>query len=150
VSLLGGAQFVKTGAGDRQAFLLAAPTLTSGQFDITSPTSPVLTVSEGPFNLHGEGEGTFHIGFGCTTCTPGASEEFPGPIRFTVSGATLSEFTANDEGQFFAADLILSNGKTGEVSSDSIEHTRVPEPSTLVLVLSGLTAGLIYGLFRDR
>jgi hypothetical protein len=149
VSLNTGFDFVKTGAGDSQAFeLVGTPPgspVHASQFTITSPTTPVLTVGQGSFT--GAASGAFQFGISCPSCSGGASDEFFGPIHFTVSDATLAQLAVqNDHGQFFAADIITPTMNTGVVSANSVTATTVPEPSTLVLMLSGfalVAAGIL-------
>jgi hypothetical protein len=78
--------------------------------------------------------GDFLYSIDCPGCGPGASNAKPGPLTFTVfsaGGLSPDDFIANAGGFYFAADIIGATGNTGNVAA-------VPEPTTLVLLTSGL------------
>ena len=63
-----------------------------------------------------------------------------GPLSFTVSsatGVTIANFFANSGGYFFAADIMGTNGNTGNVGAKGPSST-VPEPISSALVGGGL------------
>lgn len=142
-TLTSGDEFVKTGAGDALEFQLSAtPTsitnLSSG-FSVTSGSQ-----SASAF-------GSFSNGISCSGCGNGASSPLPGPITFDVYGVTTADFVANSDGNYFASDILGSNGKTGNVGSDSGVDPPVgtPEPGTLGLVCTGAIMAFA-GFLRRR
>lgn len=94
--------------------------------------------------------GTPGLPSGTPTCGPGASNQVPPPLKFTVSLANGNALNISDFGSdlyssggtthnvFFAADIYdTTTGNTGAVGA------QVPEPSTLALLgctLVGVTA----------
>lgn len=142
-NLTSGDEFVKTGAGDALEFqLVSAPTsiaaLTSG-FSVTTGTQSASTF------------GSFSNGIKCSGCGNGASKPLPGPISFDVYGVTTADFVANSDGNYFASDILGSNGKTGNVAANyGVDPpSATPEPGTAsLLVLGG--ALVLAGLLRSR
>lgn len=103
--------------------------------------------------------GTFDYGIDCTTCGPGASNQTPPPLDFTVTrtdGGTLSvndftfnSYTANGSTYdvFFAADIYDgATGNTGAVGATAAP-VGTPEPQSIALLGSGL-ASIVF--FRHR
>jgi hypothetical protein len=140
--------FVATGAGESLAWNLTGNPaisigfLTSG-FGITGATSA-------------SSFGSFEYSVSCAgiSCGPGASVVNPGPLSFTVTdgaGVNVSDFIGNTGGFFFASDIIGVNGNTGNVAAGpgtTPPPPSVPEPSSLMLFGTGLTAAA--GLARRR
>jgi len=140
--------FVATGAGESLAWNLTGNPaisigfLTSG-FGITGATSA-------------SSFGSFEYSVSCAgiSCGPGASVTNPGPLSFTVTdaaGVNVSDFIGNAGGFFFASDILGVNGNTGNVAAGpgtTPPPPSVPEPSSLMLFGTGLTAAA--GLARRR
>ena len=140
--------FVATGAGEFLAWNLTGNPaisigfLTSG-FGITGATSA-------------SSFGSFEYSVSCAgiSCGPGASVTNPGPLSFTVTdaaGVNVSDFIGNAGGFFFASDILGVNGNTGNVAAGpgtTPPPPSVPEPSSLMLFGTGLTAAA--GLARRR
>ncbi len=106
--------WVKTGAGDFQAFLFNGIDITLADITIDAHT-PSLSAAIGPF--HANGSGDWDFGINCPTCANGGgSGTFTGDILFHVANAVISDLIiANDAGNIFAAD-IFGNSNTGVVS----------------------------------
>jgi hypothetical protein len=142
VTLFNGNEFVKTAAGDNQAFKFNATGVVLGDITINSPTNPVLTAdfcAGGCFN--GDGTGNFSFGIFCAACGPGGSDAFPGPIDFTVANAMISDFTTqNNKGQVFVADII--SGQTGNTGPVDASTGVVPDGGMTVMLLGGALVGL--------
>ncbi len=79
----------------------------------------------------------------------GASSPLPGPISFDVNGVTTSDFIANSNGNYFASDILGSNGDTGNVAADSYTELATLEPGTLSLLFLGM-ALVFAGVRRKR
>ena len=141
VDLSGTNEFVKTGAVDFQAFKFNGTGVALGDISVDQTVAgQTLAPQTGAFN--GDGTGHFIFGIKCTTCGNGASDEFDDNIVFHVAKATIADLTApNLLGNVFVADIIGSNGKTGPVYATTprpTPRTPVPEPSSLLLLGSGL------------
>ena len=146
VDLFGTNMFVKTGAGDDQAFKFNAVDVVLGDITVDQNNPPqTLAAQTGAFN--GDGTGDFSFGIACTTCGGGASDAFSTDIIFHVASATIADLTVpNNLGNVFVADIIGSTGNTGVVDATG-PVTPVPEPATLALLGIGL-AGV--GIMRRR
>jgi hypothetical protein len=138
VTLTSGYGFVATGAGDALEFnILGNPAITIN--DITAG------FAVGPAPDSASTFGKFMYSVTCTVptgCGNGGSIPNPGPLSFDVvlSGVTLSSFTANSGGYFFASDVGAPNLNTGNVAAlgPGIDPPSVPEPASLTLFGTGL------------
>ncbi len=93
--------------------------------------------------------GNFTNALECATCGTGTKKGLQAPLTFSVTvpsvdTISLSAFTTNAGGYYFAADLGL-NGKTGSFASNSVGSTvqgppppSVPEPASLAVLSAGL------------
>jgi hypothetical protein len=142
-------QYVLTGAGDFQAFKFNATGVVLTDITI-DPHTPALTASTGAFN--GDGTGNFGFGITCPSCSSGGAGAFSGDISFHVANATIADLTApNNLGIVFVVDMLSgTTGNTGPVDA-TIPTTSVPEPSTLLLLgsgLAGIAGSVRWGLRR--
>jgi hypothetical protein len=139
--------FVATGAGKSLDWNLTGnPSITIGS--LTSGFGVTGATSASSF-------GSFEYSVSCAgiSCGPGASVVNPGPLSFTVTdgvGVNVSDFIGNAGGFFFASDITGVNGNTGNVAAGpgTVTPPSVPEPSSLLLFGTGLTAAA--GLARRR
>lgn len=131
--------FMKTGAGDSQAFGFNANGVVVGDITVDAHT-PTLAAAAGPIGgFHMDGAGNFAFGINCPTCGNGAPDAFNTNILFHVADATIADF-----GNAFAADIFSNNlndlngtGNTGVVSTGL---SPVPEPSSLLLLGTSMVA----------
>ena len=83
----------------------------------------------------------------------GESDNNTFELQFTLAGATITDFTKNGLGYFFAADVSNPRGGTGAVASALSTEinllTAVPEPSTWAMMLLGF-AGVGFMAYRRK
>jgi hypothetical protein len=121
-------------------------TIASSDLTITSPTGP-----GAPTFAFTAPTGTLQPGFGSLTAGlngnwTGTSNHFAGPIDFTITGVSVSDFVANSKGFFAVADVLGSRG-TGEAGGNMGTVVGTPEPSTWAMMLLGF-AGLGFAGYR--
>jgi hypothetical protein len=120
--------FVKTGAGDSQAFKFNATGVTLADITVNQ-NNPGQTLAAQTGSFNGDGTGPFSFGIACTTCGGGASDKFSTDIIFHVANAVIADLdAANSSGFTFVADILGSTGNTGPVAST----TSVPVPGPIV------------------
>ena len=139
--------FVKTGAGDFQAFKFNATGVVLGDITVDQ-TVPLETLAAQTGAFNGDGGGMFAFGIACTTCGNGSSDAFNDDIVFHVASATIADLTAgNDLGHIFVAD-ILSAAAGGGTGNTGLVDVAVPEPATAALFGLGIVGLAVAGRRR--
>jgi len=135
------ALFAGTGAGDALEFNVSGP-VTLGAI------TPGFAVGPAPDSA--STFGIFLLSITCTVCQGGKASNPAGPLSFTVTsagGVSISDFTANAGGFYFASDIVGGNGNTGNVAATAGVISHTPEPLSISLIGLGL-AGI--GVFKRR
>lgn len=142
VTLLNGNEFVTTGTHTGFAFNVSKPatvdtaTLPLHWSAVTSITEPALGDFSNGVNCD---QGNSNSKSGCAGSNP-----FVGTLTFHVLGVQESDFISNGS-YYFAADILSgTTGKTGLVGAPGVTvTTQVPEPASLMLLGSGLSAAAL-------
>jgi hypothetical protein len=124
-------------------------TITMGEITITSPTgvgAPTFTFLSPVTGIPGPGGGFGDFTAGLQGAWNGTDNHFAGPIDFTISGVSVSNFVANANGFIAVAD-VLGSKSTGEVGGNMGTIVGTPEPSTWAMMLIGF-AGLGFAGYR--
>lgn len=139
-TLANSAVYAKTGAGDALLFNIAG-----------DPAITVTGLSSG-FTFVPTGDtvpsiGAFDYAVVCSGCGNGTSPpNFSGPLMFTIANVNISSFRATG-GYFFLSDIGL-NGNTGNVGGNTRPSSPTPEPSSLLLMGTGVLG--FAGIVRRR
>jgi len=121
-------------------------------FNITSnPNTNPITITGitsgfgvGPTATKASSFGTFDYSIVCLLCGNGTSPPtYSGPLTFTVQNVTVADFNVlSDMDYYFASDIggLLANGNfsTGNVAGNTPPVTVTPEPSSLLLMGTGI------------
>lgn len=129
--------FASTGGSHITVAFNLDKSITTSDITVTTLSPPSFTVTV-PV-------GTVNGGFGAFTAGlqgdwRGTSNNFSGPIDFTIAGINTSDFVANSDG-FIAVSDVLGNRGTGEVGGKIGTIAGTPEASTWAMMLLGF-AGL--------
>ena len=134
VALKNASFFVTTGGGHESfAFDLSGGTLASTAFTGVTAGFTVDGAQSPPSS------GNFTNGLS-DNLGNGSSHELAGPLDFTITGVTISDFIVNNLGYYFAADLSITTAgvvSTGEIGANTTVVTAVPEPSTWAMMILG-------------
>jgi hypothetical protein len=149
-TLASGYYFVNTGAGEALEFNA------SGTIADISPSSAfgtglAPTKNGSYFGTFTESVACLHSASGCGHGSEYSQKNDLNMLSFTVADVTLADFqNESSNGYLFASDVIDSGtGGTGEVGAGPEMTTVIPEPSSLLLLGSGILALAIF-LRRKR
>lgn len=144
VDLLSGYGFLNTG-GPHTPFTFNLSGTGTLSLDFTTP--PNGTYASGVFSLDTLGGGNTPYGtFGValdSSAGNGTSNGYFGDLDFTLTrtgGLDTSDFVANTDGAYFAADLTNGSNTTGAQAWEVRTTDPVPEPGTMGLFGAGLIA----------
>ena len=120
----------------------------TGADGTTDTTSDFNLVSGSAGSLKTPPFGDFEYAIVCNVCQGGQTSNPGGTVSWDVvlTGITISSFVANDSGYFFATDVLgPATGNTGDVGAkgpDTPPALVTPEPTSLLLLGSGLLLGV--------
>lgn len=147
VTLQNGAKFVHSGGHTSFGFDLVPTTALTLASQITGLTAGYTLLTPLPGSYPDPAFGPFSYGISCSSCGNGGSDPQPGPLDFTITGVSTSDFL-NVNGNAFAADLIGPSGGTGAVAGGPLVAS-VPEPATWAMMLLGFL-GIGFMAYRRK
>ena len=139
--------FASTGGSHITVGFNLDKTIASGDLAVTTPSPPTFTFTTNITGVPGPSGGFGDFTNGLQGDWNGTSNNFAGPIDFTISGLSVADFVQNAKNFWAVADVLGPNG-TGQAGGVGVV-TSVPEPSTWAMLLIGF-AGLGYAAFRRR
>jgi hypothetical protein len=140
LTLAPGNLFAFGGAGKPLVFdVFGNPTITNFQVTTTPANAPPngFTFTQAPPVIMADGTGTWNDAVSCGTCAGGTGGNISGTLSFLLTTATPispASFVQNGMGLYFASDIGVSSGPTGDVAA----LAPVPLPAAAWLLLSGL------------
>jgi hypothetical protein len=142
--------FASTGGGHITAGFNLDKSITAADVTVTTLAPPTFMFTAPVNGVPGPSGGFGDFTAGLQGNWKGTSNNFAGPIDFTIAGVSVSDFVANSNGFFAVADILgpLGTGEVGGMIETTItQHSSVPEPSTWAMLLIGF-AGLGFAGYR--